>query len=642
MVSTGAAAQTHSQTLFTPFELGGLSLKNRLVMAPMGTCLDDDGYISEDTIAYYRRRAEGGVGTVIVEGCLVSADTLGPEPRISGPEYLPGLRRLAEALHESGVTAGIQLLHPGRQVVAGPTAAPSPVPLHARAEAPRQLERDEIARIVDDYVAAAELALEAGYDFVEVHGAHGYLPSNFLSPRDNQRADEYGGNLENRARFTLEVARGIVERVGPWLPLVWRINGDDGIRGGFAIDEAVLVSSWLEAAGVAAISVSAGTWHSLHVTLAPMFVPRAHMVEYAAAVKRAVGVPVLAVGRLDSADVAAEVIRAEQADLIVLGRGLIADPDWPRAIEEDRREDVRPCIACNACVDLVGRGERARCAVNPEVGRERAWQLLPATAPRRVMVVGSGPAGMEAAQIARRRGHEVSIWERNSLLGGKLEVAGLAPSKREVLRFRDYQAGRLRKLGVEIHLGADVTADVVDSWLPDVVILAVGAEPVVPPIPGLGQANVRDAQDFLHGDIAVAADDRVVIIGGSATGCETAEFLVDSGAEITIVEMRSEIGEGIEAITRRHLLRSLKAAGVRLLNEAKVVMVEDDHVLFERGAATESMGADHVALALGWRPSGEDLAAEIRGPEVIVLGDASRPADFVHATGAGADAGLAV
>ncbi len=642
MPTAAATTSAATRVLFTPLDLGGLRLRNRLIMAPMGTCLDEGGYITEETIAYYVRRAAGGVGTICVEGCLVSDETVGPEPKISGPQYLPGLRRLVEALRAYDVTVGVQLMHPGRQVVEGPAVAPSPVPLNSHAPVPRELAAGEIAGIVEDYAKAADLAREAGFDFVEVHGAHGYLPSNFLSPLDNRREDGYGGSLENRARFSLEVARAIVATV-PGMPLVWRINGDDGVEGGFGIDDAVEVSRRLEDVGAAAISVSAGTWHTLHVTLAPMFVPRGHMVEYAAAVKRAVGVPVIAVGRLDDPDLAAQVVADGHADLVLLGRALIAEPDWPRKVEEDRLGELRPCIACNACVDLVGRGERARCSVNPEAGRELEWDVVPADRPRRIMVVGSGPAGMEAARLARLRGHEVSIWERAAQLGGKLEAAGLAPSKREVLRFRDYQSRRIAELGVDIRLRSEVTPEVVAAERPDVVVVATGAEPIVPPIPGIGAANVHDAQDLLRGDVTVAPDDRVVVIGGSATGCETAEFVVDTGAEVTIVEMRGGVGQGIEAITRRHLVRNLKRSGVRILTRSKVIMIEDDHVLYEDpDGETQAIGADVVALALGWRPVGNALAEQLDGVEVLVLGDASRPADFVHAVNAGADAGLTV
>ena len=628
--------------LFEPVRIGRLTLRNRLVMAPMGTCLDVGGRITEDTIAYYRRRADGGVGTITVEGCLVSADTIGPEPRISGREYLPGLRALVDALRPYDVTVGVQLMHPGRQVVEGPSVAPSPIPLNPRAPIPHELSADDIAVIVQDYARAALLAREAGFDFVEVHGAHGYLPSNFLSPHLNQRTDGYGGGLAARARFSVEVARAIVTAVGDDLPLVWRLNGDDGGVGGLTIGDATVVARVLQDAGAAAISVSAGTWLSLEVTLAPMAMPRGHLRPFAAAVKRAVDIPVMAVGRLDDPDEATAVVTSGDADLVLLGRALIAEPDWPAKVRDHRLAELRPCIACNACVDLVGRGERARCAVNPEVGRELTWQLKPAAPPRRVMVVGSGPAGMEAARIAGLRGHDVGIWERADELGGKLEVAGLAPSKLEVRRYRTHQVQRLADLGIDVHLGVQVTDEVIAQERPDVVVVATGAAPLVPPIPGIEAPHVHDAQRLLRGEVTVAVGARVVVIGGSATGCETAELLTASGAHVTIVEMRGSIGRGIEAITRRRLVRELNTAGVAVLTGATVVEIGDRAVEYtstegERHAVT----ADVVALAIGWRPRGADLVAP-PGSEVLVLGDADQPADFVRAVNAGADAGLAI
>ncbi|HWF52837.1 MAG TPA: FAD-dependent oxidoreductase [Solirubrobacteraceae bacterium] len=632
-----------TQALFEPFELGTLVLKNRVIMAPMGTCLDRGGFITDEAIAYYKRRAQGGVGTITVEGCLVSPDTIGPEPGIHGRQYLAGLTRLVEALRPYDVTVGVQLMHPGRQVVAGPSVAPSPVPLNSAATTPHEVTQAEIASIVADYGRAAVLAREAGFDFVEVHGAHGYLPSDFLSPLVNRREDEYGGTLANRARFSLEIATAIREATSDDYPLIWRINGDDCVAGGFGPEEATEVARWMEEAGAAAISVSAGTWHTLHVTLAPMFVPRGHMIHLAARIKEAVNVPVIAVGRLDDPALAAKVIADGDADLILLGRALIAEPDWPRKVEAHDEASLRPCIACNACVDLVGRGEPARCSVNPEVGRDLTWEVVPPKHQRRVMVVGSGPAGMETARIARIRGHHVSIWERGPKLGGKLEVAGLAPSKREVLRFRDFQAQTLRDLEVDVHLGVEVTSATVAAEDPDVVVLATGAEPLVPPIPGISNANVFDAQALITGAIPVRADQRVAVVGGSATGCEAAELLVEIAAEVAILEMRGAIGQGIEPITRRHLVRHLKDRGVRVLTRAKVVMIEQDRVLYERAdGSIGEVGAELVALALGWRPRGNELAEHLDGMEVVILGDASQPADFVHAINAGADAGLAI
>lgn len=629
-----------SGVLFEPVRLGPLTLRNRLVMAPMGTCLDNGGYITDDTVAYYRRRAEGGVGTITVEGCLVSPDTVGPEPRLSGPEFLPGLRGLVDALRPYDVTVGVQLMHPGRQVVEGPSVAPSPIPLNSAAPVPHELTVAEIAAVVDDYAAAAVRAREAGFDFVEVHGAHGYLPSTFLSPQFNERTDGYGGDLAGRARFSVEVARAIVDSSG--LPLVWRLNGSDGPSGGLEIDEAVAAARMIVGAGAAAISVTAGTWLSLQVTLAPMSTPRGAMRHLAHAVRDAVDVPVMAVGRLDDPADAAAVVRDGDADLVLLGRGLIAEPDWPAKVAAGRFDDVRPCIACNACVDLVGRGERARCSVNPEVGRELTWSVSPAATKRRVMVVGSGPAGLEAARIARLRGHEVSLWERDGELGGKLEVASLAPSKHEVLRFRAHQRRVLDELGVDVRLGVAVDPAVVAAEHPDVLLLATGAAPLVPPIPGIDAPHVHDAQRLLRGEVTVPDGARVVVIGGSATGCETAELLAAAGVPTAIVEMRRSVGAGIEAITRRTMVRGLRGSGVEILTNATVVEIRSGAVTWtDAEGATHDTPADLVALAIGWRPTGA-LDALPDGIEVRVVGDAETPADFVRAVNEGADAGLAV
>jgi NADPH-dependent 2,4-dienoyl-CoA reductase/sulfur reductase-like enzyme len=367
------------------------------------------------------------------------------------------------------------------------------------------------------------------------------------------------------------------------------------------------------------------------------------LVPLAAAIREAVDIPVIAAGRLDDPVLAERVLSDGSADLVAVGRALIADADWPRKVREGRREDIRPCIACNACVDLVARAEEARCAVNPEVGRDDTWEATPATAPRRVMVVGSGPSGMEAARIARLRGHEVSLWERDPMLGGKLDVASRAPSKRTVLLFNDYQARTLARLGVHIHVGIEVTAETIDAEAPDAVIVATGAEPLVPPIPGLDRPEVVDAQEILLDRIRVEPGERVAIIGGSATGCETAEFLVGTASEIAILEMLPTVGRGIELITRQRIIKELKAAGVRILTESRVTAVDDGRVVYERpDGESETLVVDRVALAIGWRPRGAWLADALNGRDVQVIGDALTPADFVAAINVGANAGLAV
>jgi 2,4-dienoyl-CoA reductase (NADPH2) len=630
--------------LFEPCEVAGLRLRNRVVMPPMGTGLPDhEGFVNDATIAYYERRARGGVGLMILEASLVSPDAygVGPELRLHDSSYVPGLRRLADAVHAHDVPVGVQLWHPGRQTLLGDPIAPSAIPLSRRTPVPHELTVDEIHRLIEYYAESAVNCREAGYDFVEVHGAHCYLPCEFLSPLSNARTDEYGGDLRSRARFMLEIVNAIRLAAGDDFPVFFRISGIEGAEGGITNDDSAQVSVWLQEAGVACMSVSAGNWYALHYTIPPMSMEHGCLLPFAARIRQDVEIPVIAAGRLDDLETAQRALDDGSADLIAVGRALIADPDWPAKAAAGRLDEIRPCIACNACVDLVAQAKAARCAVNPEVGRDDSWELRPAQTRRRIMVVGSGPAGMEAARVARLRGHDVSIWERELELGGKLDVASRAPSKTTVLRFRDYQARVLGELGVDIHTGVEVDDEAVRAEMPDVLVVATGAEPMIPPIPGIEGPHVIDAQELLLGRSTIEPGSRVAVIGGSATGCETAEFLIGTAGEISILEMLPSVGRGVELITRRRLLSDLRDGGVQLLTRSKVIMIEPNRVVFESADGSQGeVAVDRVALAIGWKPRGAVLVEKLPEHETMMLGDAHQAADFVAAVNAGADAGL--
>jgi 2,4-dienoyl-CoA reductase-like NADH-dependent reductase (Old Yellow Enzyme family)/thioredoxin reductase len=630
--------------LFEPVRLGDLELKNRIIMPPMGTGLADrQGFVTDRLIDYYARRARGGVGAISIEATIITEETagVGPETRIHGPEFVPGLAGLVDAVHVHDVPVGIQLWHPGRQTKLGKPIAPSPIPIARRGPEPYVLTLEDIDEVMVKYAEGARHAREAGFDFVEVHGAHCYLPCEFLSPLSNVRDDEYGGSLANRARFMRRIARSNRAEVGDDYPFVYRISGTEAHEGGFTIEDAVQVAVWLEEDGVDCISVSAGNWHALHYTIPPMFMERGCLVPYAEQVRSAVGVPVIAAGRLDDPHFAESVLQEGRAEL---GRGLIADPDWPEKVRTGRLGEIRPCIACNACVDLVSNAEEARCAVNPALGREGSWRIEPAPVARQVMVVGGGPAGMEAARIARLRGHDVTLWERSDELGGKLDVAGRAPSKEPVGLFRDYQRRVLRELGVEVQTGFEVTPETVTEMSPDVLIVATGASPLVPPIPGIHGANVVDAQAVLLGEVSIDPGQRIAIIGGSATGVETAEFLMSVASEITILEMLPTVGRGVELITRKRLYRELLDGGVRIATGCRVTMIQPTRVLFEReDGSVGRIEVDRVVLAIGWKPTGQEFIEKLdTRSNVIVVGDAAQAGDFVAAINTGADAGLAV
>jgi 2,4-dienoyl-CoA reductase (NADPH2) len=632
--------------LFSPLGLGGFEVENRLVMPPMGTGLPDaDGKINDETVAYYRRRAHGGVGMVCVEASLVmeSAHGVGPEIRLHDDRFAPGLERLAAAVHEARIPVGIQLWHPGRQTSLGRPVGPSAIALTSRSPVPHALTEAEIDEIIASYAEAALRCRDAGFDFVEVHAAHGYLPSEFLSPIANAREDRFGGDLRDRATFLLAVIHAIRSATGAEYPVFVRLSGSEGVEGGGTIDDAAWVARWLEEAGVVCISVSAGSWRSLHLTIPPMSMEPGCLVPYAAAIKAGVDIPVMASGRLDCPELAERALLEGAADLIGVGRALIADPDWPKKVRGGDLDSIRPCIACNACAELVANADAARCAVNPAVGREHGWSVVPAAVTRRVMVVGAGPAGLEAALTAARRGHNVTLWDRNPELGGKLDVASRAPNKSVLLRFRDFEARELQRLAVSVRLGVEVTQATVAEENPDVIVVATGASAVTPGIAGVERSSVIDAQDILLGHTTVAPGERVAVVGGSATGCETAEILMGTAGEVTVFEMLGRVGRGVEQITRRRLLDNLRAGGVVLRPNSEVVAITEHGVRYRTNGGPETMlRADHVALAVGWRPRGGLLATALGEREIYVVGDAAYAADFVAAVGAGADAGLAI
>lgn len=622
--------------LFEPARIGSMTVKNRVVMAPMGTgYANEDGTVSQRLIDYYVRRAQGGVGMIVLEHHMVhpSATGVGPELRLDEDKYIPGQRQLVEALHRYGVKVGPQLNHPGRQTTLGTPIGPSPIPISPKGPPPKALNEAEIEELIEAYVETARRAVDAGHDFVEIHGAHGYLVSSFLSPFSNQRTDRWGGSTENRARFATEIVRRIRRRFGNDLPITFRISGSEFVPGGITPDEAARLSKLLVEAGVNEISVSAGNWQTLEYIMMPLFMPVGVLVDVAGEIKRAVSVPVAVTGRLNDPELAEKVLREGKADLIVLGRALIADPDWPRKVQAEQRELVRPCIACNCCVDRVSLEKDAWCAVNPYCGFERDLTGT-AAVKRRVVVVGGGPAGFGAAEVAARLGHDVILVEKEPTLGGKVPMAATPPGKEVMHAYARFMGGELERLGVKLLLNTEATPQLLDSLRPDVVLVGTGARPINPSISGLAEANPITADDLLLGK--GASGKRAVVLGGSATGCETAEYLLERGHQVTLIEMTDKLGAGMEQIARRVVYSKLKQSGGAVLLNSKVTAVAPGRVIYQdtRTGAEGSVEADTIILALGYRPDTrlvEGLSKHNPPYPVIPIGDAAKPGNIAEA-----------
>jgi len=628
--------------LFTPIRIGKLELKNRIIMPPMIERLAVDGMVSEAVKDFYAARARGGVALIvltpgIIDESMASSIQLG----IYEDRFIPRLKELTDLVHASGAAIGIELMHLGRQggeIKGYRPVAPSPIPWAPHEEVPRELTIAEIEDLVEKFANGARRAREAGFDLVELHACHGYLLSGFLSPHTNLRQDKYGGDVAGRARFVVEIVQHIKEKAGSDLPVSCRINGADHIPGGVTLDMACETARLFEDAGADLIGVSSGAYGSYPVIVPPYDQPHGCNVPLAERVKKAVRVPVAVAGRLDDPWVADEVLASGKADLIAMARGLLADPDLPKKALRGEFNDIRKCIACNVCIDSDPTGPIV-CTVNPEAGREREMQIVAVPEQKRVLVIGGGLAGLEAARVTALRGHRVSLFEENEELGGQWVLAATPPHKEDHMRFLNNLCSQLEKLGVEINLGKKVTAAMVEELQPDAVIVATGAVPLVPPITGVEREGVITAWDVLRGH---KVGQRVLVIGGGMTGLETAEFLAQQGKEVVVVEQLKRVGADMGATVRWHLMNRLKGQKVEVLTSTQVGEIGPEGVVtvLRNGREETLRGFDAIVLACGARPRNE-VTAQIGGKvkELYVIGDAAKARKGLDAMREGAEIG---
>ena len=636
-----------SSTLLSPLRVGSIELKNRMAVAAMVTCYcDDDGMPTEQYIAYHEARAKGGFGLIITEDYAVDRNGRGFWcAGLWKDEQIAPHRELTQRVHAAGAKIFAQIYHCGRQTSSG-IIGTQPVSASALAcpvmgEVPHALTREEIATIVGQFGDTALRAKDAGFDGVEVHGAHGYLVAQFMSAYSNKRTDEYGGPLAHRMRFPLEVIADIRAKCGHDFPVSFRISADEFVIGGRDIAETLVICRQLEAAGVDLLHVTGGTYESAWAIVPPMYVKQAWLAEFAAQVKKVVSIPVQTVGRIKDPAVAEAVLQAGQADLISFARASLADPDFARKVAEDRPEQIRQCIGCNqGCITVLFGNQPIRCLVNPSLGFEGVQEIKPAADAKKVLVVGGGPAGLEAARGARLAGHEVCLHERQDHLGGNFQVGAIPPGKGELTSYITWLADELDRLGVDVQLGSEVVADVVAQEHPDVVVYAAGAKHVRPRIPGIDGANVVEACDVLTGQVTTGA--RVVVAGGGMIGSETALYLATLGRQVTIVDQLPGVALEENLARRYFLMQDLDKYKVRQVVGATITGFRDGAVDVEQDGTAQALACDTVVLALGMAPELEWLDKIKDVADVRVVGDAVEAADGLRASREGFVCGLTI
>jgi 2,4-dienoyl-CoA reductase-like NADH-dependent reductase (Old Yellow Enzyme family)/NADPH-dependent 2,4-dienoyl-CoA reductase/sulfur reductase-like enzyme len=633
--------------LFEPAQIGELSLRNRIVMPPMVVNFGNaDGSVSEDTKAYYAERAKGGVGLITVEATAVTTNGRSSpfQLRIDKDDFIGGLRSLTGEVHRYGAKVSIQLVHCGRQGASKYTGeqpvAPSPIP-YAGGEIPRELSIHEIEDLIEKFAEAAVRAKEAGFDAIEIHGAHGYIISEFLSPRVNKRSDRYGGNLSGRTAFPLEVVKRTRTSVGDHFTIFFRMSADEYLPDGLTINETSAIAVMLQEAGVDCIDVSAGTMESLDMFVQPSSLPPGCLVHLASAIKKVVTIPVITVGRIGDPLLAETILRQGKADLIAMGRALIADPELPKKAKEGRFDEIRPCLACRSCFDRLLQKSKVTCVVNASFGQEKNLPVPSARRRKKVLVIGGGPAGLEAARIAALRGHEVVLYEKEDRLGGQLRLASVPLYKQGISSLTKFFASQMARLGVEVHVGRKVTADIVSEIGPDAVVVATGNIPIIPDIRGVERSNVSLAVDILAG--RKMAGGTTIIIGGGQIGCETADFLAAMGKKVTIVEILNDVAIDMGPLARIPLLKRLRERGVNIHTNTTIEEISERGVLAKVDAKIISLDAESIILATGSKSNGElakQLAKEIG--ELYVIGDCAEPRKVYDAIHEGFQVGLKI
>ncbi len=657
--------------LFEPLQIKDIEIKNKIVMAAMHLSYSPDGFLNDKLLNFYEERAKGGVGLIILGGCQVEYRGAGYGfVAIDDDKFIPGFKTFAEMVHSYGAKCIAQFYHAGAYAFSfdknNPAVSASAVRSNFTKIVPKELTVDGIKEVLEHHAEAAERVRDSGFDGIELPGSAGYLMNQFLSPITNKRTDKYGGSLENRLRYPLELIKLIKDRVGKDIVVGSRVSGDDLVPGSITYKEVAVIARKYAEAGLDYINVTGG-WHESRIPQIPMMVPQGNYAYLAENIKNVVDIPVFASNRINDPYVAEQILRDEKADAICMARPFLSDPYLPNKIKENRLWDIRRCIACNqGCFDYLFAAKSIECMRNYETSREGTIDLNKKTEnPMKVLIIGSGPGGLEAARVATILGHDATVLEKKDYMGGQANLSYIPPGRHQIRDIIDYYSAQIEHLNIDLKLETEATSDLINNYNPDAVIFATGVNWIIPDIPGVKEGlgkNIFLAEQVLNGDIPIGKN--VVVVGGSGTGMETAIWAAEQGAldskvarfirlydlmprdevdlkwlkgnrNVTIIEVLPRIGTNVGRSTRGFLMGYLNKLGINVITSANIEKFDGNTIQYEVGSDTKVLeNVDTFILATGVTPN-KALHDEIKSSnpkfKIYKIGDCKKPRTMLEA-----------